>query len=1004
MPLLIMEEKDKIYWKSFEELAKDPRTLELAQREFMQEDDGSDFLSLSRRKFLKLLGASVALATTSCRRPVAKILPYVKQAENVKPGIAQYYASTFALNHHSYGILVKTIEGRPIKIEGNPDHPLSQGSAGTWAQASVLELYDPDRKRNPTIGDHVVSWDEWDKEIISLLQKSKNIRFLTESNSSPTFKYTLKKLLKVLPNSHWNPYEPVSQERARLAFKKAFGRPDLPKLHLDKAKIILSINSDFLCSDADSLIHIKNWAKGRKIRSSKDTLNRLYVLESFFSTTGSNADHRLSVKPSQLLSFALELAQILVTRFHLSTDPSHLSLLNTIPDHSEKTVEREFLLALAEDLAQHHGQSVVVVGQQESVELQVVGQFINSLIGSFGPRVGGSTLDSKVSVASFDNGHESLKPLLSELKAGKVDTLITLGGNPVYQLGAEFEALMKKVPNTIRLSLYSDETTAVSKYAAPLSHFLESWGDSRPEDGLVSLIQPTIQPLHNSRSSGEVMISWLYKMSGKASHPTEDWLSEIKLYWKKNIYAKKNTFGSFETFWEGALQDGVVTETLPLSKAFHFNSSALSEAISNFKKTPSDTLELQWTPSPALFDGRFANGGSLQELPDPVTKVTWDNVASMSAKTALKYGLKQGNKIKLSGGASTVTLPVFLQPGLAEDVITTSIGYGRRAGGEIGMGVGSNVFVLGQAWQYKNVQLKKHSGQHKIATTQTHHSMEGRPIVLEATLEEYKKHPDFPKHKIHTPELLSLYQDYPYTGHKWGMAIDLNSCVGCSGCVVACDVENNIPNVGKAQVLKGREMQWLRLDRYYETSSENEVKTLHQPMLCQHCDNAPCETVCPVSATVHSDEGINQMTYNRCVGTRYCANNCPYKVRRFNYFNFNADIETPQELGKNPSVTIRSRGVMEKCTFCIQRISEGKNAAKMRGEKVSDGEIQTACQQACPSQAIVFGDLNDPNSEVSKLSSLSQGYRVLEELNVRPAVTYLAKIRNPHPRLEKRVS
>ena len=986
---------EKTYWKSFEELAKDPGTLESAQREFMQADDGSDFLSLSRRKFLKLLGASVALATTSCRRPVHKIFPYVKTPENIKPSLATTYASTFALNHHSYGVLVKTLEGRPIKIEGNPDHPLSQGAAGTWAQASLLELYDPDRKRNPTLQNRVVSWEEWDKEIVSVLLKSKKVRILTESNPTVTLTYLIKQFLRTFPNARWDQLEPVSQENARLAMKKAFGRSELPKVHLDKANIILSINSDFLGSKLDSLVHMKNWAQKRKVRSPKDIMNRLYVLESFFSITGANADHRLSTKPSQLLSLALELVKIL--------DPSLRSTLKTLPDYDEKTYERKFLMALAEDLLNNKGKALVIVGEQESVELQIVGHFINALLGSFG-----TTIDSQISTASFDNGPRSLEPLLSELKSESIDTLITIGGNPAYQLGTEFSNLMKKVPNTIRLSLYEDETTAASQYAAPLSHFLESWGDSRPEEGLVSLIQPTIQPLHNSRSEGEVVVSWFQKMAGETSvNATQAWLDEIKTYWKQNIYSKKNTLDSFESFWQGALEAGVVTEPLPSQKSFHFNTAALSEAVK--KAHPkSDSLEVQLTISPTLFDGRFANVGSLQELPDPITKVTWDNVAALSPKTALKYGLKQENKIELwvndpSVGSSTMTLPILLQPGLSDDVITTHIGYGRTQAGDVGTHIGINVFSLGHSWQYKEVQLKKISGRHKIATTQTHHSMEGRPIVLESTLEEFKKHPDFPKHN-HTPELLSLYKDHAYTGYKWGMAIDLNSCVGCSGCVVACNVENNIPTIGKPQVLKSREMQWLRLDRYYETSSENEVKTLFQPMLCQHCDNAPCESVCPVSATVHSEEGLNQMTYNRCVGTRYCSNNCPYKVRRFNYFNFNATMESPQELGKNPDVTIRMRGVMEKCTFCVQRISEGKNAAKMRGEKVSDGGIQTACQQACPSQAIVFGDLNDPTSEVSKLSRLSHGYRVLEELNVRPAITYLAKIRNPHPKLEKDVS
>ncbi|OGQ61917.1 MAG: hypothetical protein A3G92_02295 [Deltaproteobacteria bacterium RIFCSPLOWO2_12_FULL_38_8] len=988
MSLLMMKDQDKIYWKSFEELTQDPRYLELAQREFMEEDDGSDFFTLSRRKFLKLLGASVALATTACRRPVHKIFPYVRQPETLKPGVAQYYASTFALNNHSYGILVKTIEGRPIKIEGNPDHPLSLGSASTFAQASILELYDPDRKRKPTIGNKSVSLDEWNKEIISLLKEggNKQIRLLTESITSPTLRSTIEKFIKKFPNTKWYEYEPISQETARQSYQHAFGRPNIPKFHLEKADILLSINADILGGRLDSNALLRQWANKRKITSPKDTLNRLYVAESYFSLTGSNADHRLALKPSELLLFSLQLAKLLVYRFNLSTDSNIRSLLKSVPDENSSSYKKEFLGALAHDLSKNRGKSLVLVGEQESLELQIVGHFINSLLQSYG-----TTIDTKISTASFNNGFNSLKSLTQEMEQGKVDILITVGGNIAYQTDSKINDLFKKIPHHIRLSLYNDETTALSHYAAPLSHDLESWGDSQPETGMISLIQPTIQPLHDSRSLGEVLMSWIHE---------EGWLTELKTYWKNHIYSKQPRMASFEAFWEAALHNGVVFEKVTGSHSFTFKPEALHNVMKNLdpRFRGDDTrIELQLHPSYTVYDGRFANIGSLQELPDPVTKVTWDNVASLSPNTAQKLGVKQGDIIEIE---NKIKLPIFLQPGLADGVITTSLGYGRSKGGEVGIGVGSTVFALGSQFQHA-IRVKKLSGHHKIATTQAHHSMEGRPIVLEAPLEEYKHTPDFPKHKTHTPELFSMYEEYPYPGHKWGMAIDLTSCVGCSGCVVACDVENNIPSVGKAQVLKGREMQWMRLDRYYETSLEHDIKTVHQPMLCQHCDNAPCETVCPVAATTHSSEGINQMTYNRCVGTRYCANNCPYKVRRFNYFNFNNSIEYPQELGKNPDVTIRMRGVMEKCTFCIQRISEGKNAAKMRGEPVLDGSIKTACQEACPTEAIIFGDLNDPHSKVSKASKQSHGYHVLEELNVRPAITYLAKIRNPHPKLEK---
>lgn len=1009
-----MKENNKTYWKSFEELVENPSYLKTLEQEFTKGTSDNDFsLAITRRNFMKLLGASVALATTSCRRPVHKILPYVKQPENIKPGIAQYYASTFSLNNHSSGILVKTREGRPIKIEGNPDHPSSQGSSDTFAQASILELYDPDRKRNPTINGLSVSWQDWDQATVSTLKNAKNIRLLTESFTSPALRQTLQKFVQQFQNAKWVEYEPISQETARSAAKISFGNPQLPKIHLDKAKIILSINSDFL-GNYESQVHLRNWAKGRKIRSTKDSMNRLYVVESFFSVTGSNSDHRLGVKPSELLSFSLQLAKILILDFHLSSDSQIKSLFQSVSTEKENSFKKEFLMALAEDLVKNQRQSIVLVGHEAPLELQIVGHFINSLIGTFSSEI----IDRKTMIQSFDNGYKNIRPLLSELEAKKIDVLITIGGNPLYYL-PEIKESFTHVPNIIRLSLYHDETALFSTYAAPLSHFLESWGDSQSEDGVVSLIQPTIHPLYKSRTAGEFLLSWLYHLRKDHSaspqddnHITSLWLNEIKNYWKSKIYSKRDSLVSFESFWEGVLHDGVLIENIKEKRSFVFNTSALEKVLSK-KQSFSNGLELKLHPSYTLLDGRFSNSGWLQELPDPVTKVTWDNVASMSSKTALKYGLKQGNIIELSiidNSSATpqvaspqddlrrVTLPVFLQPGLPEDVITTEVGYGRTAAGSVGTRVGSNTFIFGRNWQYTNVQLKKLYGKHKLAVTQGHHNMEGRPIVREATLKEYQKHPDFPKQSEHI-SLLTLYPQHEYKGHKWGMVIDLNSCVGCTGCIAACNAENNIPVVGKKQVYKGREIQWIRLDRYYEGNEENPA-VLHQPMLCQHCENAPCEGVCPVAATTHSSEGLNQMTYNRCVGTRYCQNNCPYKVRRFNFLNYNLDIETPQELGKNPDVTIRARGVMEKCTFCVQRINDAKTLSTLIGQnRLSDGEVKTACQQSCPTEAIVFGDLNDSNSQVSKLSKLSHGYHVLEDLNTRSSITYLAKIRNPHPKL-----
>ncbi|MBI2608917.1 MAG: 4Fe-4S dicluster domain-containing protein [Deltaproteobacteria bacterium] len=969
---------EKTYWKSFEEIA--------ALSSTPRNDNGGDTsFDISRRKFLSLLGASMALATTSCRRPIHKIIPFVKESEAAKPGIAEYYASSYPISDHSLGVLVKTREGRPIKIEGNPEHPLSLGGTNSFVQASVLELYDPDRLRTPKIKNKKVSVEEWDYLTSSILRhahkEKKVVRILTESTGSPTLRNTLNSFVSQFSNAKWYEYEPFSHENSRAAYKASFGKAHKPKIHLEKANVILSLNSDFLGADLSAPTYIKNWTSKRKVHDVSATMSRLYAVESRFSLTGANADHRLALKPSELLIFALNLAQLLTHDFDGKKIPSF---------KHRSSFSEEFIKTVAEDLASNKKKSLVVVGDQESEELHIVGNFLNFILGNYG-----ETISRKIQSPSFFNGIKSMTPLIEELEKEKVDVLITLGGNPVYHLGEKFREALSKVKESIRVSLYEDETAHSSTYIAPLSHYLESWSDQEPETGLYSVGQPTIQPLYPSKSMGEVLVLWGAALEKKEIDALQVWRNAIK------SYAQKST----NTTWKKLLHDGVVKTDKISPQNYEFNMAALESTLmlvaSRAERNDSgdDIFELQLEPSSKVWDGRFANSAWLQELPHPVTKVTWDNVASMSPETAKNLNVTQENKIEITANGASLVLPVFIQPGLAQNVITTEIGYGRTHAGSVGSHVGVNVFPLIQA---TNIKVQKVSGSHEVATTQKHHDLMGRPIIFESTLEEYKQEPDFPKKQHHVPEMHSMYKnDHEYKGHKWGMTIDLNSCVGCNGCVTACDSENNIPVVGKEQVLKGREMQWMRIDRYYDTTNEHSPTVLHQPMLCQHCENAPCENVCPVVATTHSDEGLNQMIYNRCVGTRYCANNCPYKVRRFNFFNFNYDMQSPEELGKNPDVTVRFRGVMEKCSFCVQRIHDGKHAAKMEGVSLQDGKIKTACQQACPAEAIVFGDLNDPNSSVSKLSNLSHGYHVLGDLNVKPSITYLAKVRNYHPNLFK---
>ncbi|MBI2027563.1 MAG: 4Fe-4S dicluster domain-containing protein [Deltaproteobacteria bacterium] len=979
-------------------------------------------LDVTRRGFLSLLGASVALATSACRKPVHKILPFVKEPENLKPGISKYYASTYPLAGTSYGVLVETREGRPIKLEGNPDHPLSQGATHHLAQASILDVYDSDRKKYPTIGASRVSWEQWIEVTSTILKnaqnKNKRVCVLHESSASPTLQEVLRKFSNQFKNISVIEFEPTSSENETIAFEECFGLSSIPQPKLDKASVILSLNSDFLGDPRNNVSSIKEWTKTRKIPLQQNSMSRLYSVESFLSLTGTNADHRLALKPSQLLEFALGLATILIEEYQIG-DKNLIPIFEKVsrPTYSSAYSEA-FLKTLALDLSENIGKSLVLVGPQESKELHIAGLLLNALLKSFS-----NTLNLKNYTTRSKNGYGKIKNFLEDLKHNKVDVLVTLGGNPAYHFGEAFSIPAQKIQNNIRLSLYEDETSQVTRYDAPLSHFLESWDDSKPTSTSFSIHQPTLRSLYQSRCTGEMLLEWQAHLENITILPTEAWISEIKNNFKHN--------------WNEILQKGYINvDSTPLALS-PINVSAVSRMIDegkyrsfglrrpqNDKKNKQDdpssphgfdeasnhndaVIELQFEISHATFDGRFANNGWLQELPHPVTKITWDNVANMSSKTAQTLNLKNEDVIELAYGNKILSLPVFIQQGLAEGVITTQIGYGRTHAGHVGSNIGSNVFPLLMASDFswsltQNVSINKTGKTYKIATTQKHADLMGRPIAHEAALDDYKNNPDFPKQDDHS-ESFDLYKkEHTYPGHKWGMSIDLTSCVGCNACVTACNTENNVPVVGKDQVLKGREMHWIRIDRYYRETEQESPAVIHEPMLCQHCEDAPCENVCPVNATTHSEEGLNEMTYNRCIGTRYCSNNCPYKVRRFNFFDYTDDILTPEELGKNPDVTIRMRGVMEKCTFCVQRIQEARIDAKSHGhERISDGGVKSACQQVCPADAIVFGDLNDPSSQVAKLSKSPHGFHILQHLNTKPSITYLAKIRNPHPNLKE---
>ncbi|MBI4660058.1 MAG: TAT-variant-translocated molybdopterin oxidoreductase [Verrucomicrobia bacterium] len=1078
------------YWRSLDQLADAPEFRQWLEREFP--DGASEFTDpVSRRYFVKIMSASFllgGLGLTGCRRPVEHILPFSKMPENYTHGVAQFYATAFPTRSSAIPLVVKSHDGRPIKIEGNADHPDSNGATDQFAQASILDLYDPDRAKRFTRDENATTREDAADFLAKISEQAKSnggqgLRFLLQRSSSPSRSRLQKLISEKFPNAQWHVYEPVDFDIHRQAASLAFGKPVSPYYKLDEANVIVSLDCDFIGGEEDTHIHVRRFAKRRNPEKSAKPMNRLYAVEGLFTLTGANADHRLRVPTSAVQGFAARLALEILRQKASGSGELQNSLSKLAAGFSGND---PWVAECAKDLLApgNAGKTLIVAGHRQPLAAHLIAWAVNAALGNVG---------STVAIhEATDAGGGDLAALVQALNAGQVETLVILGGNPAYDAPSDLKwtEAQAKARTVVRLGYHEDETFPAKGWHLPLTHYLESWGDARTADGTVVPIQPLIEPL----SGGITALEVLARVGGLAQTNAYDIVRETF----------RSLGGEGENAWRKFLHDGFLAGSAAKTAAAQIDLSTVAKFLQTTQPPPAptkDKLEAVFHRSYSVDDGRFNNNGWLQETPDPITKLTWDNAILISPKTAaelgvgdfdetrkgprVKKGLFKNQVVEVELNGRKLRGPIWILPGLADNILGLALGYGRKKTGRIGR------LPTGAPAGYNAYELRTTAGEHfsigakviplneiyDLASTQEHGAMEGRPLIREATKQQYEAHPDFaknmdldaPSHVQHilkdpkTGQINSqppMMYKHPYrvyeekqqrTGgrlkgpplksdlHQWGMSIDLTACVGCSACMVACQSENNVPIVGKDQVTKGREMAWIRLDRYF-VGNLYDPQIAYQPMLCQHCENAPCESVCPVNATVHDEEGLNLMVYNRCVGTRFCSNNCPYKVRRFNYFDYSrrpigpglykdpftsrTDGEwelkrwfkdpdkgsvPPDEwdLGKlvrNPDVTVRMRGVMEKCTFCVQRLEQAKIAQKVKAGasgdvRVPEGTIKTACQQACPAEAIVFGNLADPNSQVSQLKKQQRDYSVLGFLDTRPRTTYLARIRNPNPNM-----
>ena len=1004
----------RLYWRSLGELADTPEFREYLHREFPEQaSQWND--PKGRRDFLKLMSASLALAGISActKQPPEKIIPYVRQPEQVVPGRPLFFATAIPFGGIAAPVLVESHEGHPTKVEGNPEHPGSVGATDIFAQAAILGLYDPDRAQTVQYRGSGSNWDAFVGAIrgLAMIQKQKQgagIRFLTETLTSPSVAEQVSLIQQAYPQAKWHQWDPAvggTRTGAAAGGGEAY-------YHFDKADVVVTLDSDFLSCGPASVRYAKDFAARRRVFDGLDNkggngqspangqMNRLYAVESSPTLTGTKADHRLALAASEIEAFAGMLA-------------AAIGAGGSGGGHVSNPSAQKFVSAIAKDLQAHRGRSAVVAGDFQPAPVHALARAMNQALGNVGTTV------SYIAPPDFNTGDRvaSLKDLMGAIDAGQVELLVILGGNPVFTAPVDlnFQERLAKVPFAVHHSLYVDETSGYCHWFVPEAHPLESWGDARAADGTVTIMQPLIAPLYEGRTVQEVLACFIDGQSGKSSHDL------VKDFWTRAQGGKAGTwkitdptgqpFKSAESFWKHALNDGFVPGTAAAAAAEGGGGRASgggSEARNSTPDTQAGGLEIIFRPDPSIWDGRFANIGWLQELPKPVTKLTWDPCAWVSPKLAEQNKLVDGDVIELRFRGNTAKLPVLIVFGQPENSVTAFFGYGRWRTGRVGtpaddLAKAFNIYSIRPSdalWFANGLEIKKTGERYLLARTQTQQTMEGRAPVRVADLADYQKDPQVIDRQgdEKPPRSFSIIPDWEYNSYRWAMAIDLTTCIGCGVCEIACVAENNIPVVGKDQVNKGRYMHWIRVDHYYAGDFDN-PEMYHQPVPCQQCENAPCELVCPVGATTHSSEGLNDMVYNRCVGTRYCSNNCPYKVRRFNFLLY-SDWYTPSlEPMRNPDVTVRSRGVMEKCTYCVQRINAAKIDAEREDRKVRDGEIVPACAGACPADAIVFGDLSDPNSRVSKLKALDRNYGILENLNTRPRTTYLASIRNPNPEL-----
>jgi MoCo/4Fe-4S cofactor protein with predicted Tat translocation signal len=1016
----------RLYWRSLGELSDSEQFRDYLHREFPEQaSQWND--PRGRREFLKLMSASLALAGVSActKQPLEKIIPYVRQPEDLVPGRPLFFATAVPFAGIAAPVLVESHEGHPTKVEGNPQHPASAGATDIFTQAAILTLYDPDRSQTVRYRGDVRGWGDFLSAVkgslgIQKARQGAGLRFLSETITSPTVGEQISLIQQAFPQATWHQWDPVPRDGARAAALQGAGGAADALYHFDKADLVITLDSDVLTCGASSVRYAHDFAERRRAgvdaehgsagEAAAAVMPRLYAIESTPTITGAKADHRLALKASEIEAAARVLSAG-------GAGPS--TSLGAGGSFSNANAQK-FLAAVAKDLQAHRGRSLIVAGEFQPAPVHHLAHQMNQALGNVGTTV---TYAPTVEVNSMDQV-ASLRELVTAMDAGQVDLLVILGSNPVFTAPADlkFQERLAKVPLSVSHTLYADETSMRCHWNVPEAHALESWSDARAYDGTVTVMQPLIAPLYEGRTTQEVLAAFIDAQNGKSSHDI------VKDYWTRAQAGKVGSyaitdpagqpFKSPDSFWRHVLHDGWVpgtaagaASTAPVAGSQSPVPSDQSPASGNGQPVTGNSsgsgLEIIFRPDPTIWDGRFANNGWLQELPKPLTKITWDPTAWVSPNLADQQKLRDGDIIELKYRGNTAKLPVTIVFGHPDGAVTAFFGYGRQVTGRVGtppdeVAKEFNVYRLRTSdalWFGGGLEIAKTGGRYVIARTQEHHLMADRAPVRVATAAEYKKDPEVIRHqKEKIPKTLTIIPDREYPGHKWGMSIDLTSCTGCGVCTIACVAENNIPVVGKDQVDRGREMHWIRVDHYFSGDLEN-PETYHQPVPCMQCEDAPCELVCPVGATTHSSEGLNDMVYNRCVGTRYCSNNCPYKVRRFNFLLYQ-DWTTPSfEPLRNPDVTVRSRGVMEKCTYCVQRINYARVDSKRLDRPIKDGDIVPACAAACPSDAIVFGDLNDPTSRVTKMKKLERDYSLLEELNTRPRTTYLAAIRNANPEL-----